>query len=153
MVESGNFIEENGGFLIEAYAEEKVRVYAGKGGLRLTEIDLNGKTIIIARDPKPAFFPKTYGEIIIHGESASSRLNITRFSLDGPPRFMISEGSKPIGYVVGNRLDLALAEGLGLRDRYLEGYARHTIVTPQIPEKNCPGGLSKLIIWYLRCLI
>lgn len=108
------FVYNDGGRLINEFADGRVRIYMHETGMRYTEIDLAGHTITVARHAIPGYIPDEYGRISVRGDE----LAIKRFD-ELFPQYIIKDGPKLMGHAGGNRLDLTLAYSLGVSDAEL----------------------------------
>ncbi len=124
---------------MEAYfAQGRVRVFLFRDTrMMVTEIDLGGAKISVARGPLPHIIPKTYGEITIERDSNKIVFPIKRTVYERPD-FVVEEPTGENGFlgrVYGNRLDLALAYNLGISDEFMAAEAAATRIQPGIPDR------------------
>lgn len=140
MVEEGKFFYDGGRRLVNEWVDGRVRTFQEETGRRYTEIHFAGRTITVVREALPRIIPRTYGHIIIPTITDPDGVNLeTTLPIKKPllntQLFIVEERrgvSGIIGKAKGPRLDLAIAEGLGISDEELIKDKRETYIDPTI---------------------
>lgn len=139
MLTEGDFHYQDGKRLVNEWAEGRVQTFIELSGRRYTEINVRGTIITVARAILPRIVPRPYGEIEIPVLGEGGQLEkvvfpIKRF-LHESPQFVVESPDAILGGVQGPRLDLAIANGLGVTDEELLIDMKDTRIDPEIPEK------------------